>query len=108
VTDPDDPAAPDNGPARVVLGPSLTLQGVAGLKQRLARAFSAGGTVYLDGAGVTSVDTAGIQLLVAFCLEARTRGAAVIWQGASEAVKRSAARLGLGAALGLATAIEVP
>jgi anti-anti-sigma regulatory factor len=90
------------GPTVVALGPSLTLPGIVGLKHRLEAVLASGAAVHLDGGAVTSIDTAGIQLLLAFCLEARTSDVEVTWQAASETVKRSAARLGLASSLGLA------
>ncbi|MGQ0591330.1 MAG: STAS domain-containing protein, partial [Gammaproteobacteria bacterium] len=99
-----DPMAPD----LLTLGPSLTIQEALGLKQRLGGILSAGGTVHLDGAGVRSADTAGIQLLVAFAREAKMRNVEIIWRGASEVLLQSAARLGLSALLGLAAPNDAP
>lgn len=92
----------------MVLGPSLTIQEALGLKQQLGGILSAGGAVHLDGAGVRSADTAGIQLLVAFAREAKMRHVAIIWRGASEVLLQSAAGLGLSALLGLAAPDEAP
>lgn len=92
----------------MVLGPSLTIQEALGLKQQLDGILSAGGAVHLDGAGVRSADTAGIQLLVAFAREAKMRHVAIIWRGASEVLLQSAAGLGLSALLGLAAPDEAP
>jgi phospholipid transport system transporter-binding protein len=92
----------------MALGPSLTIQEALGLKQQLGGILSAGGAVHLDGAGVRSADTAGIQLLVAFSREAKLRNLEIIWRGASEVLLRSAARLGLSTLLGLAAPNEAP
>lgn len=92
----------------IALGPSLTIQEALGLKQQLGGILSAGGAVHVDGAGVRSADTAGIQLLVAFSKEAKMRNVEIIWRGASEVLLQSAARLGLSAVLGLAAPDEVP
>jgi phospholipid transport system transporter-binding protein len=92
----------------MALGPSLTIQEASGLKQQLGGILSAGGAVHLDGAGVRSADTAGIQLLVAFSREAKLRNLEIIWRGASEVLLRSAARLGLSTLLGLAAPNEAP
>jgi phospholipid transport system transporter-binding protein len=92
----------------MALGPSLTIQEASGLKQQLGGILSAGGAVHLDGAGVRSADTAGIQLLVAFSREAKMRNVEIIWRGASEALLQSAAGLGLSALLGLAAPNEAP
>ncbi|MGH8570637.1 MAG: STAS domain-containing protein [Gammaproteobacteria bacterium] len=95
-------------PDLMALGPSLTIQETLGLKQQLGGILSAGGTVHLDGAGVRSADTAGIQLLVAFSREAKMRNVEIIWRGASELLLQSAARLGLSALLGLAAPNDAP
>jgi phospholipid transport system transporter-binding protein len=92
----------------MALGPSLTIEEALGLKQQLGGILSAGGPVHLDGAGVRSADTAGMQLLVAFSREARMRHVDIIWRGASEVLLQSAAGLGLSALLGLATPDEAP
>jgi anti-anti-sigma regulatory factor len=92
----------------IVLGPSLTIQEALGLKQQLDGILSAGGAVHLDGGGVRSVDTAGIQLLVAFSREAEMRNVEIMWRGASEVLLQSAAGLGLSALLGLAEPNEAP
>jgi anti-anti-sigma regulatory factor len=92
----------------MALGPSLTIQEASGLKQQLGGILSAGGAVHLDGAGVRSADTAGIQLLVAFSREAKMRNREIIWRGASEVLLQSAARLGLSALLGLAAPNAAP
>jgi len=92
----------------IVLGPALTIQGALGLKQQLDGILSAGGAVHLDGAGVRSADTAGIQLLVAFSRETEMRHVEIIWRGASEVLLQSAAGLGLSALLGLAAPDEAP
>jgi anti-anti-sigma regulatory factor len=92
----------------IALGPSLTIQEALHLKQELGGILSAGGTVHVDGAGVRSADTAGIQLLAAFSREAKMRNVEIIWRGASEVLLQSAARLGLSALLGLAAPDEAP
>jgi ABC-type transporter Mla MlaB component len=92
----------------MALGRSLTIQEASGLKQQLGGILSAGGAVHLDGAGVRSADTAGIQLLVVFSREAKMRNVEITWRGASEVLLQSAAGLGLSALLGLAAPDEAP
>ncbi|WP_114239917.1 lipid asymmetry maintenance protein MlaB [Dyella sp. C9] len=57
--------------------------------------------VQIDGAAVERVDTAALQLLVAYRREAVARGQAPAWQGASAAMREAAAVLGLVQALEL-------
>ena len=92
----------------ISLGPSLTIQEASCLRQQLGGILSAGGAVHLDGTGVRSADTAGIQLLVAFSREAKMRNVEIIWRGASEVLLQSTAGLGLSALLGLAAPDEAP
>lgn len=88
--------------ARVIALPAdFRLGSVADVKAELIEAFDAAGT-QLDGAGVERVDTAALQLLVAFRREATARGQSPTWLGVSD-VMRDAAGV-----LGLAQALELP
>lgn len=88
--------------ARVIALPAdFRLASVAEVKAELIDAFDAP-SAQLDGAGVERVDTAALQLLVAFRREATARGQAPQWLGVSE-VMRDAAGV-----LGLAQALELP
>ncbi|MHA6205527.1 STAS domain-containing protein [Dyella soli] len=86
---------------RVLLPTDFRLAEVAAVKAELIDAFDAP-AVQLDGGGVERVDTAALQLLVAFRREALARGLTPAWQGVSGAM-RDAANL-----LGLAQALELP
>lgn len=87
--------------ARVIALPAdFRLGSVAQVKAELIDAFDA--AAQLDGAGVERVDTAALQLLVAFRREATARGQSPTWLGVSE-VMRDAAGV-----LGLAQALELP
>jgi phospholipid transport system transporter-binding protein len=91
-----------DGGARVVALPAdFRLTELAAVKAQLIDAFDAP-AVQIDGAGVERVDTAALQLLVAFRRESAARGQSSAWQGVS-AVMRDAASL-----LGLAQALELP
>lgn len=91
-----------NGVARVIALPAdFRLGSVADVKVVLIEAFDAP-AAQLDGAGVERVDTAALQLLVAFRREATARGITPAWLGVSE-VMRDAAGV-----LGLAQALELP
>ena len=57
--------------------------------------------VELDGSKVERIDTAGLQLLVAFCQQLKTENRGMRWHEPSEALKRSAQLLGLMDELGL-------
>lgn len=91
----------DGGAHVVALPADFRLADVAAVKAQLIAAFDAK-AVQLDAAGVERVDTAALQLLVAFRREAVARGIPPVWQGVSATV-RDAAKL-----LGLAQALELP
>jgi anti-anti-sigma regulatory factor len=60
--------------------------------------------VYIDAAQVERIDTAALQLLVAFLSDRRGRRRAVVWLDCSEAMERAARALGLTGALALTPA----
>ncbi len=91
-----------------MLGPALTIREVMSLKQQFHAMLAAGGAVNLDGGAVSSADTAGIQLLVALALEAKTRNVEIAWRGASQVLLQSAERLGLSMVLGFSTSTATP
>jgi anti-anti-sigma regulatory factor len=90
------PAAPQS----VCLEGSLLIRSAAELAARLREALGTG-ALRLDARGVTHVDTASLQLLVAAIATARRDGVAFEWLGASPALHEGARRLGLGAPLAL-------
>lgn len=87
--------------ARVIALPAdFRLGSVADVKAELIEAFDAA-TAQLDGAAVERVDTAALQLLVAFRREATARGQSPTWLGVSEVMRDAAGMLGLAQALEL-------
>ena len=60
--------------------------------------------VYIDAAKVERIDTAALQLLVAFLADRKARRRAVVWLECSEGLMRAAGALGLTGALALAAA----
>lgn len=90
------------GGTRVIALPAdFRLGSVADVKAELMEAFDAP-AAQLDGADVERVDTAALQLLVAFRREATARGQSPAWLAVSD-VMRDAAGV-----LGLAQALELP
>jgi phospholipid transport system transporter-binding protein len=55
----------------------------------------------LNGSAVARIDTAGLQLLVAFIRERRAANQPVDWQSVSAAVRDTASLIGVSAALNL-------
>ena len=94
----DTPAASPAGPVNPILdlGERLTIAKVGETKERLA-AFLRVPSAFLvvDGSRVAAVDTAGLQLLTAFCHEMHERGIEVLWREASAILRHGAATLGL-------------
>ncbi len=83
---------------RVDLGERLDITLTGAIKERLVEALGSGEAVELDGNQLKRIDTAGVQLLVAF---GRGAGAGWRWRGGTPPglVVETAARLGLDAEL---------
>lgn len=85
-----------------VLLPSMcTLRDAAELKLLLLASVGSRELVRLDAAAVERVDTAALQLLLAYVRDRQSRGAPIEWIGVSRPLEEAAARLGLTALLGL-------
>ena len=69
----------------------------------LKQAVAAGDAV--DVSGVTHVDTAGLQLLIAATRSAKKVGKTLRWQGAPTVLVEAATKLGVAATLGLEPAV---
>ena len=69
----------------------------------MLRVVSAGRPIQLDAREVARIDTAGLQLLVAFAMEARRRGLAFEWRGASDTVRQAVRLTNLSGVLELAS-----
>lgn len=81
--------------ARVIVLPAdFRLGAVAGVKADLVEALEAAGA-QLDGGAVERVDTAALQLLLAYRREAAARGLSPAWRGVSEVMRDAAGVLGL-------------
>lgn len=63
--------------------------------------------IVLDGAAVSGIDTAGLQLLAVFCAAARARGLGARWLQASTPLRENAAMLGLSELLALEDTADV-
>lgn len=73
-------------------------------RKQLLGALDAEAGVELDLSGVTRIDTAGLQLLLAFVLEMRGRGRQLLLTKPSEIFSQSARLAGLNELLGLQNA----
>ncbi|ORU93229.1 MAG: hypothetical protein A6F70_04960 [Cycloclasticus sp. symbiont of Bathymodiolus heckerae] len=77
----------------------LGIQVVSDLKAELESAVAAGDSVVLDASEVESVDTAGLQLLVAFVQHAALKKCEFEWRAPSDAFLEIAKLMGLSDAL---------
>ncbi|GEM_PF-2603788 len=82
----------------VDLPAALVIRDVAAVAEALLASLAAGALV-VNASAVDSVDTAGLQLLVAAERSARERGIAARWLGPSEPLVRAARALGVDHAL---------
>ena len=83
--------------------PRFSIREVAAIYTQLQQLLDKDVNVELDFQDVDIVDTAALQLLVAFTQEANKRGASISWQHPSAALFRSSELLGLRQKLGLLT-----
>jgi ABC-type transporter Mla MlaB component len=87
--------------AGLKLEPSCLLRDTADMQFQLIAAHFDDGDVLLDGSPVERIDTAGIQLLVAFFNRHQQQGKNVAWTAVSDELLRVSQRLGVTAHLNL-------
>lgn len=102
-------SSPANAPApavggtavsgRVVLGVSCTIHEAQALRAQLLAEAAHPGPYEIDGSGVQQIDTAGLQLVVAFALDCLERGISYAWKGRSPALDDAIRVLGVAALL---------
>jgi anti-anti-sigma regulatory factor len=92
------PASP-TAAGRVVLGASCTIHEVAALRAHLLEQASLPGPYQIDGGAVQHIDTAGLQLVVAFALDCLERSIHYAWTSRSPALEEAIRTLGVGALL---------
>jgi len=84
---------------RVVLGTSCTIQEAEAVRAHLLSQAALPGPYEIDGGSVELVDTAGVQLIVAFALDCLEKGIAYKWSGRSATLEKAIDLLGVGALL---------
>ena len=91
------PVIPEfSGPrGRVVLGTSCTIQEAAAVRAHLLAQAALPGPYEIDGGSVEMIDTAGVQLIVAFALDCLEKGVAYRWAGRSATLDKAIELLGL-------------
>jgi anti-anti-sigma regulatory factor len=79
----------------VVLGTSCTIQEAEAVRAHLLAQAALPGPYEIDGGSVELVDTAGIQLIVAFALDCLEKGVAYKWIGRSATLDKAIELLGV-------------
>jgi phospholipid transport system transporter-binding protein len=105
------PAAATAATGKIVLGASCTIHEAPALRSHLIDQASHPGPYEIDGSAVQHIDTAGVQLVVAFALDCLEKGVHYAWTGRSAALEEAIRTLGVGALLespGAATNYSVP
>lgn len=99
------PAARSKAPRsalRVECESSLAIADAGALKRRLLEALEQGRPITMDVSDVRRVDTAALQVLVAFARTARRDGVAVSWKEPTPELLQAAGLLGLSTELEIA------
>ena len=89
------PATITTRQVRVVLGTSCTIQEAEAVRAHLLAQAAQPGPYEIDGASVEHVDTAGVQLIVAFALDCLEKGVAYKWIGRSPTLEKAIDLLGV-------------
>jgi hypothetical protein len=84
---------------RVVLGVACTIHQVQALRAHMIEQAALPGPYELDGGEVQQVDTAGVQLVVAFALDCLERGITYSWKRRSPVFDEAVRVLGVAALL---------
>ena len=104
----DGPAMTANEGARglheVVLDGRLDISRAGELRDRMLQVLEHNDDVELDAGGVTLVDSAALQVLLAFVRGCAARGMSIHWKTTSDALEEAVRLLGLAGLLGLDTA----
>lgn len=98
------PAATQSRRAGLKLESSCTLRDALDMQFQLLATDFGDSDVLLDGSAVERIDTAGLQMLVAFTRQHSSSGKRVEWLSASAELQRCSRMLGLDEAIGLAAA----
>ena len=99
------PAIVDAAPeGSLVLTAHCTLREAVAMKAQLLERLDTEGDVEIDAGVVEKIDTAGLQLLVAFSRQLNENNRALAWKSVTGELQGAAAQLGLVATLGLPAA----
>lgn len=84
---------------RVALGIACTIHQVQALRAHMIEQAALPGPYEIDGGQVQQIDTAGVQLVVAFALDCLERGISYSWKSRSAAFDEAVRVLGVAALL---------
>jgi anti-anti-sigma regulatory factor len=93
------PAAAAPGDATLHLGAGLEIKDVESVHRQLTGMLDRGSPITVDISHVAAMDTAGVQLLLAFQSEAAKRGVSIEYSGRSTAFTHALTAVGLGDAV---------
>ncbi|HKU89410.1 MAG TPA: STAS domain-containing protein [Steroidobacteraceae bacterium] len=91
--------APQPVSGRVVLPANCTIHGARALQAHLLEQLERPGPCEIDGGSVQQVDTAGVQLVLAFALDCLERNLQYVWKSRSPALEEAIRVLNVGALL---------
>jgi ABC-type transporter Mla MlaB component len=91
--------APQPVTGRVVLPAHCTIHGARALQAHLLEQLQLPGPCEIDGGAVQQVDTAGVQLVLAFALDCLERNLQYTWKSRSAALEEAIRVLNVGALL---------
>ena len=80
----------------MVLGTACTIQEAAAVRAHMLAQAALPGPYEIDGGSVEMVDTAGVQLVVAFALDCLEKGVPYKWSGRSATLEKAIELLGVG------------
>jgi len=86
---------------RISFGPVLDVAGSGELKKQLEKVFRRKPPFELDGSAIERIDTAALQVLVAFSHESRGRKIELTWADVSDSLRNASTLLGLTQELGI-------
>jgi hypothetical protein len=92
-------SAPKPANGRVVLPANCTIHGARALQAHLLEQLQLPGPCEIDGGAVQQVDTAGVQLVLAFALDCLERSLQYTWKARSPALEDAIRVLNVGALL---------
>jgi len=80
---------------RVLLGTACTIHEAQALRAHLLEIAAQPGPYEIDGGGVEQIDTAGVQLVVAFALDCLERNVHYVWKARSPVLEEAIRMLGV-------------